>query len=124
MSRRIRRVVALIASIFAVSALLKFTVVAGQAPGDKAGAGAKPGPAPKTSWGEPDLQGIWTNLYETPLQRPARYASKEVLTDEEREAQDKQRASALGLDRRQSRGSEQDVAGAYNTAIFLSHKPT
>src|SRR2546426_7670655 len=41
-------------------------------------------PAPKTPWGEPDLQGIWTNNYEIPLQRPARYANKEFFTDEER----------------------------------------
>jgi hypothetical protein len=123
MSRRISGGICVIASIPLVVAVLQLTPVAGQAPADKVGA-AKAGPAPKTPWGEPDLQGIWTNVYETPLQRPARYGSKEVLTDEEREAQDKQRATTLGLDRRQSRGSEQDVAGAYNTAIFLSHKPT
>ena len=124
MSRRISGGICVIASIPLVVAVLQLTPVAGQAPADKVGAAAKAGPAPKTPWGEPDLQGIWTNVYETPLQRPARYGNKEVLTDEEREAQDKQRATTLGLDRRQSRGSEQDVAGAYNTAIFLSHKPT
>src|SRR5205814_7063260 len=35
---------------------------------------------------------------------------------------DKQRAGIIGADRRKSRGSEQDVGGAYNAAIFLSHK--
>ena len=25
----------------------------------------------KTAWGEPDLQGIWTDETDTPLQRPA-----------------------------------------------------
>ena len=24
-----------------------------------------------TAWGDPNLQGIWTDVYETPLQRPA-----------------------------------------------------
>jgi len=78
----------------------------------------------RTSWGEPDLQGIWTNDYETPLQRPVRYANKEFFTDEERAAIDQQRAGIIGQDRRQSRGSEQDVGGAYNAAIFLTHKHT
>ena len=27
-------------------------------------------PQLKTSWGEPDLQGIWTEEFDTPLQRP------------------------------------------------------
>ena len=40
--------------------------VAGQAPSQ--GAPEKAGPAPKTAWGEPDLQGIWTNDYDIPLQ--------------------------------------------------------
>ena len=124
MSRRILQVIGVAVSILAVVVLLKLAPVAGQAPTDRAGAPAKAGPAPKTPWGEPDLQGIWTNDYETPLQRPARYANKELFTEEERDALDKQRAGILGQDRRQSRGSEQDVSGAYNTAIFLSHKHT
>ena len=28
-----------------------------------------PVPALKTPWGEPDLQGIWTDEFDTPLQR-------------------------------------------------------
>src|SRR5262245_23233191 len=35
-----------------------------------------------TAWGEPNLQGIWTDEYTIPLQRPAKYASKEFFTDE------------------------------------------
>ena len=91
----------------------------------QAGAAAKAGPAPNTRWGEPDLQGIWTSDSEIPLQRPARYANREFLTDEERAELDRQRAGILGQsDRRYSRGSEQDVGGAYNAAIFTTHKRT
>src|SRR5215831_8505610 len=36
-----------------------------------------PAAALKTPWGEPDLQGIWTDETETPFQRPAKYASQE-----------------------------------------------
>jgi len=89
---------------------------------DPAGASAPAGPPPKTPWGEPDLQGIWTNDYEVPLQRPAKYADKEFFTDEERAELDKVRAGIIGRDSRAARGSEQDVGGAYSAAIFLSHK--
>ena len=80
-------------------------------------------PAVPTSWGEPDLQGIWTTDYEIPLQRPARYADQEFFTEEERAELDRERARIIGLDsRRSARGSEQDVGGAYSAAIFLTHK--
>jgi hypothetical protein len=87
----------------------------------------KTGPAPSTPWGEPDLQGIWTNDAEIPLQRPARYSNREFFTDEERAELDRQRATAIGREAdesRRKRGSEQDVGGAYNAAIFTTHKLT
>jgi hypothetical protein len=77
----------------------------------------------KTPWGEPDLQGIWRDDYQTPLQRPAQYANREFLTDEERKALDDRLAASLGRDNRRERGTEKDVAGAYN-AVFLSQKHT
>ena len=39
--------------------------------------------APRTRWGQPDLQGIWDFRTITPLQRPEELADKEFLTDEE-----------------------------------------
>src|SRR4029450_2635656 len=78
-------------------------------------------PALKTAWGEPDLQGIWTEEFDTPLQRPARYANQEFLTEAQRQELDKQRAAHYGDDPRQERGSAVDVGGAYNTA-FLTIK--
>ena len=36
-----------------------------------------------TPWGHPDLQGIWTNVGVTPLERPTEFASRTELTDEE-----------------------------------------
>ena len=83
------------------------------------------GPAPETPWGEPDLQGIWSYDYEVPLQRPARFGNREFFTEEEQATLDKERERILNQDdRRYERGSEQDVGGAYNAAIFTTHKPT
>jgi hypothetical protein len=81
------------------------------------------GPAPVTAWGVPDLQGIWTDEYQTPLQRPARFGDREFLTDVERQDLDDRRAALMGRDRRAQRNSERDVAGAYN-AVFESVRPT
>ena len=40
---------------------------------------------PKTPWGDPDLQGFWpgVEMVGVPLQRPARFGTRNVLTDEE-----------------------------------------
>jgi hypothetical protein len=79
------------------------------------------GAALKTPWGEPDLQGIWTDEFDTPLQRPAKYANQEYFTEAQRDELDKQRGALYGGDPRQERGSAVDVGGAYNTA-FLTVK--
>ncbi len=41
--------------------------------------------APKTSWGDPDLQGTWTSddLRDVPFERPAQFGTRRYLTDEE-----------------------------------------
>src|SRR6202162_5250026 len=82
---------------------------------------AAPVPAPKTVWGEPDLQGIWTDEFDTSLQRPAKYANQEFFTDAQREELDKQRGALFGSDPRQERRSTRDVGGAYSTT-FLTIK--
>src|ERR1700683_1279946 len=40
---------------------------------------------PTTSWGDPDLQGLWpaTDMINVPMQRPASFGTRAVLTDEE-----------------------------------------
>ncbi len=40
--------------------------------------------APRTPWGAPDLNGVWSNATTTPLQRPAELADQAFLTEEER----------------------------------------
>jgi hypothetical protein len=78
----------------------------------------------KTSWGEPDLQGIWDAMpLEIPLQRPAKYKDQEFFTDEQIAELDQRRAAMPGNETRATKGTEQDVAGAYN-AVFTSRRPT
>jgi hypothetical protein len=73
----------------------------------------------KTPWGEPDLQGIWTDEFDTPLQRPAKYADQEFFTEAQREELNQERSALLGR-----RATDRDLAGGYNFAIFLSTKRT
>jgi hypothetical protein len=67
--------------------------------------------APRTAWGDPDLEGIWSYATITPLERPDRYAGREFLTREEMAALNADAASAGD---RRSDDPQADVAGAYN----------
>ncbi|MSO82625.1 MAG: hypothetical protein EXQ53_04950 [Acidobacteria bacterium] len=129
MTRRLLKSIGVAAVILAVVLLLKLAPVpvTGQAPAPAAQPGAvtKAGPAPTTPWNEPDLQGLWMYDFEVPLQRSARYGTREFFTPEEQATLDEERARILNeSDRRYPKGSEQDVGGAYNTAIFTTHKQT
>ena len=108
----------LTAAIAAVAISAAISVVATEA---LAQAPAASGTTLKTPWGEPDLQGIWTDEFDTPLQRPAKYATQEFFTAAQREELDRQRGALYGDDPRQQRGSAIDVGGAYNTS-FLTVK--
>ncbi len=43
-------------------------------------AGQTPAKKWRTPWGDPDLQGSWSNSTTTPLERPAKYAGREFMT--------------------------------------------
>lgn len=62
----------------------------------------------RTAWGDPDLQGTWTNTTMTPLERPQDLAGKAVLTPQERAARDAAAAGAV-----EGRPKPGDT-GAYN----------
>ena len=57
-------------------------VIAGVLPLTAAGQSAE-SPGPRTPWGDPDLQGIWTSATYTPLERPETVADREFLSEEE-----------------------------------------
>jgi hypothetical protein len=67
----------------------------------------------KTPWGDPDLQGIWNFATSTPLERPAEFGEKAVLSEEEAEQFEEKLAFNLTRDRRDG-GNAADVARAYN----------
>jgi hypothetical protein len=45
---------------------------------------------PRTEYGFPDLQGIWTNASQTPLQRPTGFGNKRFFTSQEAREQERQ----------------------------------
>jgi hypothetical protein len=65
-------------------------------------------------WGDPDLEGIWTNATLTTLQRAPELGTKAFFTADEAAAWDKQRVQATNADRPLRAGE----VGAYNDAFF------
>ena len=57
--------------------------VTGQSPEAIAEFGSPADTSLKTSWGDPDLQGIWNNRVVTPLERPEEFGMREFMTSEE-----------------------------------------
>ena len=68
-----------------VSTLAAFLVLAVTAIASAQSPAAREFVPPRTPWGDPDLQGIWpgTEMAGVPLQRPARFGTRNVLTDDE-----------------------------------------
>ena len=76
-------------------------------------AGSVRGQAPSaTAWGHPNLEGIWLDVFATPLERAPEIGAREFATTEERAARDQ-----VQLDR-----PSVLVSGAYN-AVYTSAKP-
>ena len=71
------------------------------------------GQAPSaTAWGHPNLEGIWLDVYSTPMERAPQIGEREFATEEERAARNQAQ-----LDRPAILPS-----GAYNT-VYTSAKP-
>ena len=129
MSERSGRIAGVLAGVVALASVAAISV-RGQTPppaaksaakstAAKSTGTAKAGPAPRTPWGDPDLQGTWFVLYDVPLERSAANAGKEFLTDEEVAKADEQKGLNPGRNARAAEKSAQDVSGAYN-AVFNS----
>ena len=68
--------------------------------------------------GKPDLQGIWTNVTLTPLERPAELAGKATLPDAEAAAFEKKAAADLKAEDGKSEGPLLAAAGSAGTGAY------
>ncbi len=74
-------------------------------------------PPPRAPDGHPDLQGTWNYSSLTPLERPAQFADKPVLTDAEAAEFERQTLERIDADRRRDT-AEAEVAQVYNNAWY------
>ncbi|HEV8415829.1 MAG TPA: hypothetical protein VGQ49_19720 [Bryobacteraceae bacterium] len=72
---------------------------------------------PRTPDGQPDLEGVWTNVTITPLERPANLAGKEFFTPAEARQYEKDTVERNNADRRDG-GAQADLSRAYNDAWY------
>ena len=86
----------------------------GQTTASTAGAETKkPWTLPRTPWGDPDLQGIYTSNDNVgvPVERPAQFGERQLLTDEEFAAREKQAEKAARDDKGDRRKLAPDDTG-------------
>jgi hypothetical protein len=103
------------AVVIALASLASVPLAGQAATARKTTAGANKGDVPRTSWGDPDLQGIWTGSTITPLERPREFAGKEFLTEEEAAKLGKQ---ALAREEDQTPAPPPGESGTYNQLWF------
>ena len=76
------RILALVVVLFA-AVWVGWAAMREQAPVRAAPAAEDPSSVPRTSWGDPDLQGVWDYRTITPLERRPELGDREFYTDEE-----------------------------------------
>ena len=80
------------------------------------GQSTRGGAAPRTPWGDPDLQGIWDYWTFTPLERPSDLAGKAALTnDEVAQLANRLRDQAIETD---AKGPRPGNPGAYSQEVW------
>ena len=132
MRNRSLAIMGVLAVVIPVASLAP-VLFAGQAPAGaaKTTVATNAGTPLRTPWGEPDLQGIWSNPVLTPLERPKEFGTREFLTEAEAAKLQEQLLERNKRPGRDSRtvagkpavGTEKDVARAYNEHWF-GDKPT
>jgi hypothetical protein len=101
----IRRLLSVIHLVAACALVLSSSIpAAAQAKGSAdASAAKRTNPnwkAPRTAWGHPDLEGIWTtdDMRGVPMSRPKEFGNRMYMTDEEFAQRAKQRQNARAVD--------------------------
>jgi hypothetical protein len=79
---------------------------------------AAQGSLPRTAFGKPDLQGVWSYSTLTPLERPAELAGKEFLTEKEAAAFSDARNRALDHDTPEGAEHACKGTGNYNEVWY------
>src|SRR4029453_8603486 len=109
-----RRLFALAVSVAGASMLfLAPSAAQAQGPSSEASTATRKWTPPRTPWGEPDLQGTFSNRTITPFERPANVGGREFFTREEVAALEKG-AQERGGDEGRNKGTRGDVERAYN----------
>ena len=109
MRRRLLRSLGVATTLATILTLLQLTAVSVDGQGQT------------TAWGDPNLEGIWLDVYDTPFERASELGGRELATPEERAARDQARMINPGRNERSGLAAR-DVAGAYN-AVYTSAKP-
>lgn len=107
------RCVAALGAMAIVVGSLAAVSVAAQAPSSakaKAADTTKAWTAPKTPWGEPDLQGSWANNNATPLERPKELEGRPYLTE----------AEVASLKRHAAELFNGETDAAFGDSVFLA----
>ena len=106
------------ATIIALVSLAAVSI-AGQTPATRP---TTPRTALRTAWGDPDLQGVWNYASGTPLERPAEFSGKAVLTDEELARAEQLVRDRSNMDRRDGVGTDADV-GREGNEFWFTRRP-
>jgi hypothetical protein len=106
------------AATAAILAIATVGLGAGQATKTVSRANRNAPAAPRTSWGAPDLQGVWSTATVTPFERPKEFADKETLTEQEAAEYAQRVTDARNVDLRRQIGQNSDVTSAYNDAWY------
>jgi hypothetical protein len=81
---------------------------------------------PRTPWGDPDLQGVWTSQSElgVPFERPAAFGTRQLVTDEEFAERQKQAQRQLQSDNADFNPETADTSNAGQVGSATSPPPT
>lgn len=82
----------------------------------------KPGVIPRAADGHPDLSGVWSSASRTPFERPAAFAGKATLTEEEAKAWETGENARWAEGYKGPRPIESIEGGAYNVLFYDNGK--